>query len=208
MDMRYYEDVNAIGLDVIREVGSIGTGNAATAISQLLGAQVRITLPDVRVLGFNEAVHSLGHPEEQVAAILVEMSKDMEGMMLFLMKMDFIHCVLHDMLGMEVSSFAQLDELAISALTEVGNIMISSYVNSLSGLAGMDIQLSVPALSINMLGAVLSTPIIEFGYETNQIMMVTGKFILNDQPLESSLLLLPHLQSLENLIQKLVTVNE
>jgi chemotaxis protein CheC len=208
MDMRYYEDVNAIGLDVIREVGSIGTGNAATAISQLLGAQVRITLPDVRVLGFNEAVHSLGHPEEQVAAILVEMSKDMEGMMLFLMKMDFIQSVLHDMLGMEVSTFAQLDELAISALTEVGNIMISSYVNSLSGLAGMDIQLSVPALSINMLGAVLSTPIIEFGYETNQIMMVTGKFILNDQPLESSLLLLPHLQSLENLIQKLVTVNE
>jgi chemotaxis protein CheC len=208
MDMRYYEDVNAIGLDVIREVGSIGTGNAATAISQLLGAQVRITLPDVRVLGFNEAVHSLGHPEEQVAAILVEMSKDMEGMMLFLMKMDFIQSVLHDMLGMEVSTFAQLDELAISALTEVGNIMISSYVNSLSGLAGMDIQLSVPALSINMLGAILSTPIIEFGYETNQIMMVTGKFILNDQPLESSLLLLPHLQSLENLIQKLVTVNE
>lgn len=208
MEIKNYDNMDAMWLDVIREVGSIGTGNAATAISGLLNKDVRITLPDVKILGYNEATNFLGEPEEMIAAVLVQMSKDMQGIMLFLLKMDFINAVTETMLGREITDYSQLDEMAVSALTEVGNIIISSYVSSMSGLAGMDIDLSVPAVSINMLGGILSVPMIEFGYETDKIMMITGNFILGEKKLDSTLLMLPDIESLNRLIKKLVNVSE
>lgn len=208
MEIKNYDDIGELALDVIREVGSIGTGNAATAVSELLSANVRIKLPDVKIAGFNESMTMLGNPEEPVAAILVQMSGDMNGIMLFLLRMDFINAVLGTMLGKTVSDYTELDELEISALTEVGNIIISSYVNALSGLAGLDIDLSVPAISINMLGGILSVPMIELGYETNKIMIISGKFILNHQQLDSNLLMLPDIRSLNRLITKLVAGHE
>lgn len=208
MEIKNYDDIGELALDVIREVGSIGTGNAATAVSELLSENVRIKLPDVKIAGFNESMTMLGNPEEPVAAILVQMSGDMDGIMLFLLRMDFINAVLGTMLGKTVSDYSELDELEISALTEVGNIIISSYVNALSGLAGLDIDLSVPAISINMLGGILSVPMIELGYETNKIMIISGKFILNQQQLDSNLLMLPDIRSLNKLITKLVAGHE
>lgn len=207
MEIKNYEGMDEMWMDVIREVGSIGTGNAATAVSGLLNQDVRITLPDVKVLGYNEATHFLGEPEEVIAAVLVEMSGEMEGIMLFLLKMDFINAVTETMLGRNTTEYEQLDELSISALTEVGNIIISSYVNAMAGLAGMDIELSVPAVSINMLGGILSVPMIEFGYETNKIMMITGNFVLGEKKLDSTLLMLPDIKSLNKLIKKLVNVS-
>ncbi|CUX49467.1 chemotaxis protein CheC [Clostridium sp. C105KSO13] len=208
MEIRTYDDVGAPALDVIREVGSIGTGNAATAVSELLSANVRINLPDVRIEGFNEAIKVLGNPEDPVAAILVQMSGDMNGIMLFLLKIDFINAVLHTMLGKTVSDYSMLDDMEVSALTEVGNIVISSYVNALSGLSDMEIELSVPAISINMLGGILSVPMIELGYETDKIMIISGEFVLNKHQLDSSLLMLPDISSLNKLIRSLVAGHE
>lgn len=206
-EIRNYDDLGELALDVIKEVGSIGTGNAATAVSSLLQSNVRISLPDVKILGFNETVNVLGSPEEPVAAVLVQMSGDINGIMLFLMRIDFIHAVLETMLGKNVAGYNDLDGMDMSALTEVGNIIISSYVNALSGLSGMEIDLSVPAASVNMLGGILSVPMIELGLETDKIMINLGKFILEEKHLDSSLLMLPDIPSLNNLIKKLVTVD-
>lgn len=206
-EIRNYDDLGELALDVIKEVGSIGTGNAATAVSSLLQSDVKISLPDVKILGFNETVNVLGSPEEPVAAVLVQMSGDINGIMLFLMRIDFIHAVLETMLGKNVAVYSDLDEMDMSALTEVGNIIISSYVNALSGLSGMEIDLSVPAASVNMLGGILSVPMIELGLETDKIMINLGKFILEEKHLDSSLLMLPDIPSLNNLIKKLVTVD-
>lgn len=206
MEIKDYDDMGEIGLDVMREVGSIGTGNAATAISSLLQTDVRIALPSVKILGFNEAMQFIGDPEEPVAAVLVHMSEDIEGIMLFLMRLDFINAVTQSMLGIKVNEYSELDEMSISAFTEVGNIIISSYVNALSGLSGMEIALSVPAISINMLGGVLSVPMIEFGYETDHIMMITGNFLLGEHKLDSTLLMLPEIKSLNKLLKKLVVM--
>lgn len=208
MEIKDYDEMGESALDVMREVGSIGTGNAATAISSLLQTDVRITLPSVKILGFNEAAQFLGDPEELVAAVLVEMSGEIKGIMLFLLKMDFINAVTETMLNRKITDYSELDEMSVSALTEVGNIIISSYVNALSGLSDMEIDLSVPAISINMLGGVLSVPIIEFGYETDKIMMITGNFILGQHKLDSTLLMLPDIQSLNKLLKKLAITSE
>lgn len=208
MRITRYEDMDDTAKDMMREIGSIGTGNAATALSGLLKIGVEMTVPKVEILGYNEAVDLLGHPEEMVSGVLVQMTGDVSGVMLFLMKMDFINEVLKCVLQESVDGFEQMGEMEVSAATEVGNIIISSYILSLSKLADMEISLSVPAFSVNMLGGIMTVPMAEFGYVSDKLMMITGKCIIGGRNVDSNLLLLPDIQSLNYLMDRLVTPYE
>lgn len=207
MKITRYDEMSGLGLDLIREIGSIGTGNSATALSSMLGKTVRMTLPDVQILGYNEAIKFLGDPEEIVAAILVKMSGEINGLMLFVLKLDFINQVLSILMKEEIEDYYQLNVLETSALEEVGNIIISSYVNAISSLSDVSINLSVPDTAINMLGGILSVPMVEFGYQTDKMMMISGQFIIGGKVLHSDLLMMPEIQSLNFLMEKLGIIN-
>ena len=208
MRITRYEDMDDTAKDMMREIGSIGTGNAATALSSLLKTGVEMTVPKVELLGYNEAVDLLGHPEDMISGVLVQMTGDVSGVMLFLMKMDFINEVLQCVLQESIDGYEQMGEMEVSAATEVGNIIISSYILSLSKLADMDISLSVPAFSVNMLGGIMTVPMAEFGYVSDKLMMITGKCIIGGRNVDSNLLLLPDIQSLNYLMDRLVTPYE
>ena len=105
MGIANYEDMNTLELDVIKEIGSIGTGNAATALSQVLKKTTKMSLPAVYVLGYNEAIEMVGSPEEIVAAVLVKMSGEINGIMLFILKIDFINAVLDSVLSKEIDDY-------------------------------------------------------------------------------------------------------
>jgi chemotaxis protein CheC len=207
MKITRYDEMNGLGLDLIREIGSIGTGNAATALSSMLNKTVRMTLPDVQILGYNEAIKFLGDPEEIVAAILVKMTGEINGLMLFILKMDFINEVLSSVMQQEIEDYYQLNVLETSALEEIGNIIISSYVNAMSTLSEVTINLSVPDIAVNMLGGILSVPMVEFGYQTDKMMMISGQFIIGGKVLHSDLLMMPDIMSLNFLMEKLGIVN-
>ena len=208
MRITRYEDMDDTAKDMMREIGSIGTGNAATALSSLLKTGVEMTVPKVEILGYNEAVDLLGHPEDMISGVLVQMTGDVSGVMLFLMKMDFINEVLQCVLQESIDGYEQMGEMEVSAATEVGNIIISSYILSLSKLADMDISLSVPAFSVNMLGGIMTVPMAELGYVSDKLMMITGKCIIGGRNVDSNLLLLPDIQSLNYLMDRLVTPYE
>ncbi|PJJ31172.1 chemotaxis protein CheC [Lacrimispora celerecrescens] len=207
MKITRYDEMSGLGLDLIREIGSIGTGNSATALSSMLGKTVRMTLPDVQILDYNDAIKFLGDPEEIVAAILVKMSGEINGLMLFVLKLDFINQVLSSLMKEEIEDYYQLNVLETSALEEVGNIIISSYVNAISSLSDVSISLSVPDTAINMLGGILSVPMVEFGYQTDKMMMISGQFIIGGKVLHSDLLMMPEIQSLNFLMEKLGIIN-
>lgn len=203
MKIRHYEDMNLQELDVMREIGSIGTSHAATALSKMLQKEIRITIPQINILGYNEAVKRIGDVEEVVAATLVKMDGDVEGVMLFLFNLDFANTVLEKLIGKEYTSYDELDDLALSALTEVGNIMISSYINAFSKLADVDIGVSVPSSTINMLGGILTVPMVEFGYETDKLMYNNADFVMEDKKQSVWLLMLPDIKSLNHILEKL-----
>ena len=203
MEIKRYEDMDLIHLDVIREIGSIGTGNAATALSGMLSEEIKMTIPQVYVLGFNEAVKKIGNPEEIVAAVLVEMSGEIEGIMLFILRLDFVNLILEKSLGETIQDFSLLTDMKVSALEEIGNIMISSYINAISTLTGLEIRISVPAISINMVGGILTVPMAELGYDSDKIMMINGKFIIQGKEMNSELLLLPDMHCLNVLMRRL-----
>ena len=207
MKLKSYEDMNLQELDVMKEISSIGTSHAATSLSKLLQREIRISIPEVSVLGYEEAVDRIGEMEELVTATLVQMSQDVNGLILFIFKMDMANAVLEKLIGKRYGSFEEMDELAYSALEVVGNIIICSYVNAFAQLVGVDISLSVPSSTVNMLGGILTVPIAEYGYETDKLMYINAEFIMDGVRLSDGLLMLPDIQSLNSILEKLGVLN-
>ena len=203
MEIKNYDELNSLELDTLREIGSIGTGNAATALSQLLGRTVNITMPEVRIMGYNEAIEWIGGPEEITAGVLVKMGGQINGIMLSVQQIDFVNLVLESMLKETIQDYSELAELENSALVEVGNIMISTFINALSGLAELDISLTVPAFTVDMQGAIMTVPMAEYGGQSNYIMTIGGDFICNGKEIPCRLLLSPDIRSLNFLLRKL-----
>lgn len=201
--IRNYDQLTSLEIDTLREIGSIGTGNAATALSQMLGKEVRITMPEVRIMGYNEAIEWIGGPEAVTAGVLVKMSGDVGGVMLSVQKLDLINFILQTMLDRNIQDYKELEDLQQSALIEIGNIMISAFVTALSGLAGVDINLTVPAFAVDMQGAILAVPMAEYGGMSDYLMTIGGNFVCNGQEIPSHLLLSPDLRSLDFLLRKL-----
>ena len=201
--MKNYEELNGMELDTIREIGSIGTGNAATALSSMLGCEVRIDMPEVRIMGYNEAIEWIGGPEVITAGVLVRMSGELNGIMLSVQPLDFINLVLERMVNCHISGYEELNDLERSALVEVGNIMISTFINALSSLAEITTHLTVPAFAVDMQGAILTVPMAEFGGQSDYIMTIGADFICNNQTVPCRLLLSPDIRSLNFLLKKL-----
>lgn len=203
MAIKSYDELNSLELDTLREIGSMGTGNAATALSQMLHREVRITLPEVRIMGYNEAIEWIGGPEQVTAGVLVGMSGQMSGVMLSVQKLGFINLVLEQMLGHPIEDYHQLDELGKSTLVEVGNIIISAFINALSGLSGVGIDLTVPAFAVDMQGAILAVPMAEIGNMSDYLMTIGGNFVCDSKQVPCHLLLSPDVRSLNFLLKKL-----
>lgn len=203
MDLKSFDELSSLEIDTLREIGSIGTGNAATALSQLLGREVRITLPEVRIMGYNEAIEWMGGPERVTAGVLVGMSGQMSGVMLSVQQLGFINLVLEQMLGTSIRDYTDLDELGQSTLVEIGNIMISTFINAFSGLSDIAVNLTVPAFAVDMQGAILSVPMAAYGGMSDYLMTIGGNFVCENEQVPCHLLLSPDIRSLNFLLKKL-----
>ena len=203
MEIKNYDELTTMEIDTLREIGSIGTGNAAAALSVMLGRNVRITLPEVRIMGYNEAIEWIGGPEAITAGVMVRISGQMTGIMLSVQSLEFVNLVLSSMLSEEVHDYDELKELERSALIEIGNIMISTFINALSGLADISVDLTVPSLSVDMQGAILTVPMAEYGGQSDYLMTIGGNFMCDNQVVPCRLLLSPDVRSLNFLLRKL-----
>jgi len=208
MKIKSFDELSSLELDTLREISSIGTGNAATALSDLLNREVRITLPEVRIMGYNEAIEWIGGPEEITAGVLVKMGGQINGIMLSVQQIDFVNLVLNSMLSKTITDYSELTALESSALVEVGNIMISTFINALSGLAGVDVTLTVPAFTVDMQGAILAVPMAEYGGQSDYIMTIGGNFVCDNKQVPCRLLMSPDLRSLNALLRKLGVSDE
>ena len=207
MAIQSYDELSSLELDALKEIGSIGTGNAATALSSMIGKQVRIEVPEVRIMGYNEAIEWIGGPEEITAGVLVKIGGQISGIMLSVQQLDFVNLVLGSMLDRCVEDYDELHEMECSALIEVGNIMISTFINALSGLAGINIELTVPAFTVDMQGAIMAVPMAEYGGQSDYIMTIGGDFVCEGKKTPCRLLLSPEIRSLNYLLGKLGVIS-
>lgn len=203
MKIKSFDQLTSMELDTLREIGNIGTGNAATALGELLDREVRITLAEVRIMEYNEAIDWIGGPEVVTAGVLVGMGGQMSGVVLAVQQLEFINLVLEAMLDTRVGDYSELDEMHQSALIEVGNILMSTFINALSRLSGVAVNLTVPAFTVDMQGAILTVPMAMYGGTSDYLLTIGGDFVCDNKEVPCHLLLSPDVRSLNFLLAKL-----
>ncbi len=187
-------------LDILKELGNIGAGNATTALAQLLHCKVDMQVPKVKVLDFSELGATMGGEENVMAAIFLNVEGDINGSMMFLQEIDSAKHVIEKMMGEKVED--DFSEMQVSALQEIGNIIAGSYLNSLAKLTNLSIIPSVPSLSIDMAGAILSVPAIEFGMIADRILLIETQFF-NEIEIDGYFVLIPDMESYEVILRSL-----
>lgn len=203
MAFKDLSDLNDMQIDVLKEIGNIGSGNAATSLSSMLMHPVGIEVPHIAILDYNSVVDALGGPESMIVSLMLFLSGDVEGMIMFLLQKDFAHMTLSSLLGEEVGDFNGEDEMANSALTEVGNIMAASFVNAISTMTGLNIGISVPDICIDMCGAILSVPAIHYADISDKIIFIQDQFNSMENQATSHVLLIPDVESLAKIMTNL-----
>ena len=198
-----YENLNDMHMDVLREIGNIGAGNAATSLSVMLGQPIDIALPRVNLVEFNAVADSVGGPETLTYGVLLDLFGDIKGMVMFLLDKNFAHLVLNVLMGGHFSNFDEMDEMALSAIKEVGNILSAAYVRSIADLTQLDIQVSVPEVSIDMAGALLSVPLIRFGAIGDRVLFIEENFQSSAESVASHMILFAEVESLNLMLSKL-----
>jgi chemotaxis protein CheC len=170
-------NLNKMHLDVLSEIGNIGAGNAATALAKLLNRKIDMDVPRAKILEFKEVSDTLGGAEIPVVGILLKVSGDLTGNIMFILQQQAAAVLVNMLMGRPADTQqSEFSEIEISALKEIGNILAGSYLSSLSALTNLKIISSVPDLAIDMAGAILSVPAIEFGKVGDTVLYIETEF--------------------------------
>ena len=194
--------VNDMYVDVLKEIGNIGAGNATTAMANMLNIRINMDVPRVELLTFQELGSAICPEDESIVGIYLEVTDDITGSMMFLMKLDSAHYLVNKLMGRPADYAEDFDEMDMSALKEIGNIIAGSYLNALSAMTQLTIAPSVPYIAIDMAGAILSVPAIQFGKIGDNALMITTEFG-DEVMIEGYFILLPDLESYEKILKSL-----
>lgn len=197
------DNLNDLQFDVLKEIGNIGAGNATTALAKMMNMKIDMNVPRVDLVLFTNLPDIFGSPEEVLAGILVQLDGDIKGMMMFLVKEKSAHNLVNSLMGgMIQSSGDGFSDMELSALGEIGNIIIGAYLSAMSNLTSLKISSSVPYISIDMAGALLSVPAIEFGKLGDKVLLIETQFGELDF-VNGYFLMVPELESYDAILSSL-----
>jgi chemotaxis protein CheC len=190
--------------DVLREIGNIGAGNATTALSQMINSKIDMKVPKVDLLEFKELSEIVGGAENLVVGILFTLEGQIDGMMMFMLDMNASRHLVNVLMGnTDNSSNGEFTEMELSALNEIGNIIAGAYLSSLSSLTNILITSSVPYMAIDMAGAILSVPAIEFGKIGDKALLIETEFGDDEKSVNGYFILIPTLESYSAILSSL-----
>lgn len=207
--MGYNKRISTIHLDILKEIGNIGAGHAATALSTLLDKKIDMKVPSVKVVSFDEMMEMAGGPDNVVVSVFLRIEGDAPGSMFFLLPLEQASRFIRTMLKDDSFSFDHppYSELGLSAMQELGNILSGSYLSSLSDFTQLHLWPSVPALSIDMAGAIIGFGLLEISQVSDYAIVIDTALKEDDvedsESVKGHFFLLPDPQSFENIFQAL-----
>lgn len=195
------ETMTAEYVDVLKELGNIGAGNAMTALAQLLNCKVDMQVPQVRLLEFQDVGNMIGGEEQIMAGIYLGVEGDITGSIMFLLEKNSAKHLITKLMGMEITN-DEFGEMETSALMEVGNIITGAYLNSLATITNLKIYPTVPSICVDMAGAILSVPAIEFGTLGDRILLIQSQF-MDEVELNGYFIMVPDIESYAKILASL-----
>lgn len=200
-----FDNVNSMYIDVLKELGNIGAGNATTAIASMLNLTIDMKVPKVELKAVEDLGGAICPEEETIVGIFLEVQHDISGSMMFLMRLDSAHYLVDRLMGgmgTSASSEEGFSEMELSAMKEIGNIIAGSYLSALSTMTNLVITPSVPYIAVDMAAAILSVPAIQFGQFGDNALLIETEF--GDQVMmQGYFILLPDEDSYDKILQSL-----
>ena len=191
-----FEEVNELYVDVLREIGNIGSGNATTAIASMLNLRLNMNVPKV------ELGSAISAEDETIVGIYLGLEQDIEGSMMFLMKLDSAHYLVNRLMGRDPDYKEDFTEMDLSAIKEIGNIIAGSYLSALSSMTNLTISPTIPYVAIDMAAAILSVPACMFGQYGDNALLIETQFG-DEVMIEGYFILLPELDSYDKILSAL-----
>ena len=198
--MSTLNDLNEMHIDVLREIANIGSGNAASSLSRMIGQKVDIQIPDIKILGFNEATEDLGGPETIMVGTLLFLSGGLDGMIMFLLPIDVVCDLVNMLMATDIKSHEEIDEMGYSVINECSNIMSASFVTAIAEMTDMTIDISPPQACCDMLGSIMSVPSIYFANIGDSLLLMKNDLEIGGRKTNANILMLPDMPSLSNLM--------
>lgn len=196
------DELNSLQIDVLREIGNIGAGNAATALSKMISKRIDMDVPKVNILEFKDVADIVGGAENEVVGIYFKVTGDITGSIMFLLDKVSAKMLTNFLMDRNEDN-TELNEMDFSALQEVGNILAGSYLSSLAALTNLKLIVSVPSLALDMAGAILSVPVILFGQVGDKVMFIETDFNEGTKHVKGNFFLIPDEDSFEILLKSL-----
>ncbi len=200
--------LSTIQKDVLREIGNIGAGNATTSMSKLINQQVMMEVPSVEVVTINEMMDVIGGPEKLIVAILFRIKGEITGTVYFVLTIeeaeDLIQQITMDS-SITLMQNEEIDEIALSTLQEIANILTGSYLSALADMTNLHMNTTVPYLSIDMAAATLVTGLVELSEVTDYAIIIDTKITGNkvEEFAKGHFLLIPDPTSIPKLFASL-----
>lgn len=188
------EDVlklSPIQLDALREIGNVGAGNAATALSQILNKRIDMTVPEISILPLGEVPEVVGGPDAMVAGVYLRVYGPAPSSILFLLPRDSAFYLVDMLMGREHGTTVELNAMDESALMEIGNILAGAYLNALSYFTKLTLLPSIPALAMDMAGAILSVILIQLGQMGDHALVIETEFSSDNDGVNGHFFLIP-----------------
>ena len=194
-------------LDVFKEIGNIGAGNAASALAGLLSTRISMSVPDASVVPFNTIMNVLDGPETLIAGVLVDISGDLNGYILLMLGMDdamsMVSRALQEPKRDTTAPDFGLTDMESDAILEISNILVGSFLSAISKFTGLSITPSVPMMTVDMLGAIISIATIEYGRIGDSVVFLKTQFNDPDGDIAGHFFLIPDYNSYKILMESL-----
>lgn len=190
-------------IDKLSEVGNIGAGNAVTSLSTMVGKRVDMNIAGLQLKNISEFHKILGDEESYITAMITEVHGDLNGLFVLALEIESAKQLIRLMLNKEVTSVEDIDEIDRSLLCETGNILGGAYLSALTSLVNLEINQSVPQMTMDMAGAILGFVAIEFIKDENEMILLQASFVVNENLLNGTYLLILDRESFNKMIKEL-----
>ncbi len=197
------DQLNVMHLDVLTEIGNIGSGNAATALATLLNKVVDIEIPRIFILDYDKATEILGGKDLEAMEISIDFEGDLNGRMLQVLEKDFANSLINTFYARELDDLNELNEMDYSVLQETGNITTAAYVNSIALMTSTYINISPPTVKVDTVGNMLTQAYETLANAGNKVLYIDEHLIIQGTAIKSSMVMLLELGSCELLFNKL-----
>lgn len=201
--MANFEELTTFQIDALKELGSIGAGNAATALSTMLRKRIDISVPEIGIYKVEEVPEKMGGPENIKIGIYFNITGDTSGSMLLMFEKEEGMKLVNMMLGQPFNKNRELDSVSKSAIEEIANILVGSYLSAFSQFTDMRLMQSIPAFAYDMCGSIIDMICIHLAEKTPHILMVKTEFLDKDDKISANLFFLPEPDALLKLINSL-----